>query len=147
MSEIYVDNITVNTDASLCPHTNIAGYAFYIKAIDRVYKHSGILKKQVRTSQMAELYAIGNACAALVAMGYTAKHLTINSDCETIFNNIINSRQKEFVQVRKIIKLITKNYTLCHVKAHKRPGTPREFVNEWCDKEARNQMRNKRDTI
>lgn len=147
--------ITVNTDASFCPNTHAAGFAFWLSSsLGRVYK-SGALK-EVHDSGEAEMQAVANALHTIMTHpNYKGKKFStiwINSDCTPVLGRI-QSRSEKTVSERFIAKALSSLLTcgglfLCrHVKAHTRTDTARSFVNHWCDVHARKAMREKRSSL
>lgn len=143
-----VNTITINTDASFSPQTNIGGYAFYIVCDHFKVRKSGKFKNKPKNSLDAEIMAIGNAFHHLLNRNDLpkTKWLIVNTDCTYAINSIRNSipgRSKEvFILWQKLIsKVESKKNKFRHVKAHSGKDDARSYVNEWCDKEAKKHMR------
>lgn len=146
-------NITINTDASFCPHTKVSSYAFYIVCNKFKIKKAGLLRGEVRNPVTAESMAIGNALAALLKHKDLGQiyHIVINTDCTHAINNIecsgglykqVRKLRDRVIKQHKPIKLVFK-----HVKAHNGAPDARSWVNEWCDTEAKKVMRKQRNKI
>lgn len=149
-----VNCITINTDASFCPNTNAGGYAFYIVCDLFRIQHSGKFKDLPKSAEDAEMKCIGNALQALYSIKELpqCKYLILNSDCKTAMTKIdrySNSVPKTIRRIRTklVIRLGRCKFEFRHVKAHN--GTPdsRSWVNDWCDKNAKTQMREQRQKL
>jgi len=154
-------NITINTDASFCPHHKVGGYAFWIVCNNGRLKMSGELKS-VNNSLDAETQALANAVYALRNSNLiTGKvdFIYINSDCKQMFVRIGKNNRDEVGRfIAKNLSYIlkkgkmpyhgnNKRYDLRHVKAHTHTKTKRNWVNNWCDVEAKKHMQAQRNKI
>jgi len=146
------NTVTVNTDASFCPHTKAAGYAFWISCNGGRYKKHGVLKG-VKNPGEAEMHAIANALHYLYSSPYTKDQvfskIWINSDCLDALSRIQDESEgteaERFIQIRLALLLEDKGELLCrHVRAHRHTRTPRNYVNDWCDTMAKKSMRIRR---
>lgn len=156
-------NITVNTDASFCPHTKVGGFAFWIVCDLGRIKVSGALK-EAKNSQDSELKCLANAIYTLKKSPFNngkINKIYINSDCKFMFEKIGQGSQNEIGKyiAKTLQQIFSKNqiigktkqgkrYELRHVKAHTGDlSENRNFVNDWCDNEAKNEMRILREKI
>lgn len=134
--------LTINTDASFSLEQKVGGYAFYIKCDDFLIKKGGILK-DVNNSLEAELMAIGNAIAILLPREISRfKWVIINTDCIPAIHRIKNPKSELDKKVHKlwqslITKVASKRNKIRHVKAHTYIDSPKKYVNDWCDREAK----------
>lgn len=139
---------TINTDASYSKLTKQATYAFWIKTDNYTIKRSGVIKTLCDTSTEAELKCIINALYVLSQQTGITK-IIINTDSL----NSIHILTKDIKKIRKyslhwgdrfmkmslsLTKEIVVEYR--HVKAHKDTDTKRTYVNDWCDKAAKEEM-------
>lgn len=150
--------LTINTDASFCPKTKAAGYAVYIKCNLFKITKSGILKN-AENSIDAEMMAIGNA-AHIVTSLQDAPYfgmIVINTDCKVAIDMLTKAPHiHKKGTARKVYRILQKlrsktnppkkrqRFELRHVLAHN--GTPDaiSFVNDWCDKTAKAEMKKAR---
>lgn len=143
------NTVTINTDASFCPHTKAAGYAFWISSSSGRVVKSGPLK-EARNPDESEMQAIANALHALLThpfyKGKKFDKLWINSDstnCLRKINKKVQDTEPSKYVKDTLAKLLDEHgQVICkHVKAHKFTGTSRSYVNHWCDREAKKHMR------
>ena len=144
--------ITINTDASFSPEHKVGGYAFWIICDLFTIKKSGHFKINPKTPFEAELMCIANAVYTLANQPELplTKLIVVNSDCLNSFRRIGKKSKCDigrkiafkFVKIRKRTghTYITK-VEFRHVKAHSGTRDGRSFVNDWCDKAAKNEMR------
>lgn len=145
-------NVTINTDASYNHEHKVGAFAFWIVSDQGKILQTGPLK-QFTDCLDAEIQAIGNAFHALLASKFTGvKCVYVNADSipaiHQVFKNKVKRRRSCSLAVRKIIEKVAEKYKLHaydwleirHVKAHSGKETQRKWVNDWCDKAARQQM-------
>lgn len=144
--------VTINTDAGFYRFDKIGSYAYWIRADGLIKKGSGLFKEKCKSATECEKKAIINALTVLLKSGYQAEKIIINRDN---INAISGKRGDTFsVMMSKIIKKIKirsippyhKNYTgkYCefrHVKAHSHTKTARHWVNDWCDKRCKEELK------
>lgn len=153
-----IENVTVFTDASFCPDTKSAGGAFWARGeIERLSSSFPIL--EVKQAHEAEIVT---ACKAILQMGADENfgallklgkriRLVLVVDCLAVQDafegrlrgmaDIIRTHIEQVEAMRNRHGFLLK---INHVKAHKGTGSPRQWVNNWCDKEAKRQMREQR---
>lgn len=146
-----LNNITINTDASFCPNSKVAGFAFYIKSDLFLIKKAGVLKSTVINSEDAEMMCLANALYYLFneTDNIRANRIIINIDCVGVIrkvkkgnNDALTIKTRDFMNAlmnRTKAKIVFK-----HVLAHKTIINPRTWVNDWCDKTAKSYMRQAR---
>lgn len=132
---------TVNTDASFCPRTKAGGWAAWV-AIDggKKIKLSGKFHKRPKNSAEAELWAIFNGVFLAAQQGVT--EVLVQSDCKIALEHLSRDSSQMRYFFRRLpgeVRIRTK-----HVNAHTDTATPRTWVNDWCDKMAKNHMREQR---
>lgn len=132
---------TVNTDASFCPRTNAGGWAAWI-SIDggQKIKWHGKFHKRPKTSSEAELWAIFNGIHLAAAAGVT--DVLVQSDCKAALLHL----ERDTAQTRFMRSKLARPVTIRtkHVRAHTDTASPRTWVNDWCDRMAKNHMREQR---
>jgi ribonuclease HI len=124
---------TVITDASFCPQTKAAGWAAWIRlGKGKLIKRSGVFKIAPKDCTEAELWAAYNGIHIAKAKG--AEKVLLQTDCLAAINVIKKNKTKN-----------EKGYLeLRHVKGHTNFTGARYWVNRWCDREAKKQMRKQR---
>lgn len=152
-------NITINTDASFCPTQKVGGFAFWITSdIGRIKRMGGL--KSVETAQDSELKCLANAVYVLLNSKLnngSINKIYINSDCLWMFQSISYSSGNKIGRyiTHTIYKIFENNhkkgvelktrYELRHVKAHtNKLDKSRNWVNNWCDKNAKIEMKKMR---
>jgi ribonuclease HI len=139
-----IKGITINTDASFYQEHKTGGYAFWIVCDLFKIQKGGFFKAEVANCTDAEMKAIGNAIATLLAQKELpqANFLIINTDSKVAIEQIRHQSTplgKEVFKLwqRLINRLKTNRNEFRWVKAHSGKDDARSFVNEWCDKEAK----------
>jgi len=147
--------VTINTDASWHPKENYAGFAFWIVCDQGKFCHAGILKKRVMRPEIAEFKCIINAIYVLGKLNYSnVNKIIINTDCLNVIHLIKKDKKAinmyglhwgkhlvlEYERLLKIQKIPKNRFDFRHVKAHEEISTARQYVNDWCDKAAKEQM-------
>jgi ribonuclease HI len=156
--------VTINTDASHDHQKHIGTYAYWIVSKNGRMKFSAILKGRIDCSNEAEIKAIGNALMAVKLSGWLPiSGLYINTDSRNAIQAIKNpslSKERigkpaqlcanlilEFRQLYNKAKASTDppfKLEYRKIKAHTHTATKRNWVNDWLDKEAKNQLRKAR---
>lgn len=154
----YVQNqmiVTINTDASFSKTLQRGSYAFWIVSNQGKIARSGILKRTCTRPEEAEFMCLLNAMFALSKSGWdNITKIVINTDCLNVIHVLIGdkeairkyrlSRLKPYKdQLKKIInssflKGINKN--IRHIKAHQEISSAKQWVNDWCDQNAKLQL-------
>lgn len=152
--------VTINTDASYSNKYKLAAFAFWIVSDKGKICKAGPLKEKAHNPTHAELMAIANAvyifCEAFKKGHFSGvSKIIINTDCLNgiyiITDDVKNIRRynlkstfyKKSVQfIKKLIgeHLPGVKIELRHVKAHKSTETAREWVNDWCDRSAKEEL-------
>ena len=143
--------VTINTDASYHPQHKVGAYAFWIISNQGRFLKAGAFKELIENSTQAEAQCIINA------IYYFKKQ-----DWKEVTKIIINTDALNAIAIFKKTKSKIKKYNLRygnslsekfdeitkgfpsiefrHVKAHKKNGTARNWVNDWCDKSAKEML-------
>lgn len=142
-----VNTITINTDASHHPDHKVGGYAFYIVCNHFRIMKCGAFKTLPKNSTEAETMCIGNALAHLAKMDLPkTTYLVINTDSKHSIGNIERSYNPLSAQVYEIWQSVIKKTSSTKnefrwVRAHSKVKDARSYVNEWCDFNAKKEMR------
>ncbi len=143
---------TINTDAGFLPRQKVGSFAYWIKSGSLFLRGSGLFKDKCNNSTDAERKAIVNALHVLEASNCAVEKIIINRDnVNAKAGKNGDSTQK---MMSKIIRRIKKrsiqpshpNYTgafveFRHVKAHKHTETAKNWVNDWCDKQCKQEIK------
>lgn len=153
-------SFTINTDASHDPHTKTGGWACWIKSNHYKLQASGAFPKPVANSSVAELKAIGEALLQLDMLISSQEYLRheaangillyINTDSKFAIQAINgNIKRSKHLEIIRYIRSLTDGYVvdMRHVKAHTTNKDARSYVNSWCDKAAKEQVRKKMERI
>lgn len=149
--------VSIITDASFNQKYEIGTYAFWIVSDEGRIQYSGILKKKVIRAEQAEFQCIINALHVLSLAPYAkkVKKIIIHTDCLNVIHLIQNNREeiakyelaswgKYLVQKFSIMlvkmRIRLNKVELQHVKGHESTETKKQWVNDWCDKAAKEQM-------
>ncbi|WP_165375304.1 ribonuclease HI [Roseovarius nitratireducens] len=137
---------TVITDASHCRKTGAGGWAAWIRidGDDSPIKMSGPLRTVTTRSDEAEIRAALNGIH--IARAHGARSVLVQTDCMTVVHLIYGK-----IRSRSLLKIwnsavATARVDLVgvsarHVKGHTAKDDARFFVNRWCDRQARKEMR------
>jgi ribonuclease HI len=146
---------TVIADASFCPNTKAAGYAIWIKCDGATTRHAGAFKAPVHSAADAETRALANGIIGAIAVhGLRGGDIIVaQTDCTRAID-VLSGRnrrpRKHEAEVAAAVRNAQQTPTgrieirFRHVPGHKGNVTPRNAVNEWCDREAKNVMRKNR---
>lgn len=150
-------NCTISTDASYSKKYYRGTYAFWITSnLGRVQK-SGILRSSMNRPEVAEMMCICNSLSYLLKneeLLKTIKNIYINTDCLNaihLFTGNIRAIRKYKLQSKSFSKVLVIYFKLTallkdkkiefrHIKSHEHTETPRNYVNDWVDKECGKQM-------
>jgi ribonuclease HI len=145
-------NVTINTDASYIHRESLGAYAFWIVSDRGRLVQGGVLKGAISNSTEAEVKSIGNAFAALLKLEWKdVKYIQVNTDCKPAMQFIqaggkgrkdplgesAHKTSKLIDQVCKKFHLSRKDVKFKHVRAHTHVRSSRNYVNDWCDSEAK----------
>lgn len=145
--------VTIYTDASHCPDTKRAVWAFYARCSDGVIKEHGECKGTVNCSTSAEMYAIYEAVKMCKAEWPELEGFFINTDsltsCKMLWpDNLAKTDHYKIPQAQRIKRYIEGDMKqwgtwsrVKHVKAHTGQNDIRSWLNRWCDKRAIKNLR------
>lgn len=149
--------VTINTDASFHPEHKVGAFAFWIRHDQGRIIQSGPLKHCLHSLD-AEIQAIGNGLYALLKSKFTdIDYIRINTDCtyaiDAIRDKKMRNATKRVVEnVEAIIlevkckyyrKLKKRRHPFIdyrYVPAHIDTSTPKKWLNDWCDTQAKNHL-------
>jgi ribonuclease HI len=145
--------VTINTDASFSEKYKIGTYAFWIVCNNFKIQKFGALKLDCQRAEEAEIRAILNALHTIKFEGNITK-VIVNTDCLNAIHILTNDQPR--IQRYRLYfgkpyrKYFNKNFSSLwreiefrHVKAHTDTDTSRTWVNDWCDKKAKQQLNEK----
>lgn len=151
--------VTINTDASWHLQQHYAGFAFWIVCNEGKTCYSGVLKKRVSRPEIAEFKCILNAIHVLGKLNYKGiGKVIVNTDCLNVIHLVNNDKKaisiyglaswgrhlvREYEVLLRIIKIPKSRFEFRHVKSHESTDTKRQFVNDWCDRNAKQALFNK----
>lgn len=144
-------HVTILADASHCPHTNAAGYGFWIASERGKTPGGGSMRQPVSSSLAAEMMAVCNALHAAITMELvkTGDIVLMQIDCVGAikrFNRIdIPVDGPDEKRAHKFFRELTKKHRVGvlfkHVKAHTKGKDNRHKANNHCDERAKEGMR------
>lgn len=145
--------VTINTDASWSWSEERGSYAFWIVSDSGRVCKSGLLREKVKRAEAAEFQCIINAMYVLTKMDW--KDITkviINTDCLNVIH-LVEGNKKAIKRYRlsqwghtfkvQLEDLIAKSdlsatkIEFRHVRAHVSTDSKKQWVNDWCDREAK----------
>lgn len=143
--------VTINTDASFHSSFKVGAYAFWIVSNLGKVLHCGALRDKVNSPTEAETKCIINALVTLKKQNWQGiSKIIINTDSlNSIY--ILEKHSEEIIKYRlkfggvlrneyNKIKIHLPPIEFRHVKAHKSTKTARSWVNDWCDKKAKEML-------
>lgn len=149
--------VTINTDASFSRKMQRGTYAFWIICDEFKVTMSGVLKKEISRPEIAEFQCVINAL--FIAISTETKRsinkIIINTDCLNVIS-IINQNKtlcdkyklnkwgsgyrSRYIHLLKTYAVDESIIEFRHIKAHEHTNTPRNYVNQWCDDNAKIEM-------
>ena len=145
--------VTINTDASFSHNHKRGSFAFWIVSNRFKILKAGIIRKTVLRPEMAEAMCIINALHILCNENLDdVTRIIINTDCLNAVYILRNDKEqirkyrlKWGLELRdtfnKRYKHIKSKIEFRHVKAHSGVQDARSYVNEWCDRNAKLQLK------
>lgn len=146
--------VTINSDASFHPVHKVAAFAFWIRHDQGRIMQAGALK-DCPTSLEAEIRSIGNGMYALLGSNYTdIDYIRVNTDCKFAIEALKGGKRHgasglTIDKVRGIMDSLNKLYKrklkrrkypfidFRYIPAHGSTETPKAWLNDWCDKQAK----------
>lgn len=156
-----IENLTVFSDASFCHKSKAGGGAYWAKGESTKASESFVLVGALQSHDsevMAACEAIlrladNPAMSKLLEKGPKTR-LVLVVDCLTVKQVLEGSNPplcpaaKSLVdRVRTLRENMRFWLKVNHVKAHSGQGSPRKWVNSWCDRSARARMKGMRDGV
>jgi ribonuclease HI len=146
--------VTVTTDASYHQTLNHGSYAFWAVCDNFRINKSGVFRNKCINPDDAEAMAIINALRIVLLLDRSIKKIIVNTDSLNAIALLRWDKKhiKKYISTDLAIwnhirtafkKLALKDINLIfrHVKAHSGVLDKRSFANEWCDGEAKRQLR------
>lgn len=136
--------VTIYTDASHIPGTNTGTFAFWIRWEHGRLIKNGKFKDEILDSYRAEVRCVLNAIYFAKKNIANIDTLFMVTDCTPVINLLKHRNNKpatlikmsgEIVAYEGLTKGITVHWK--HVKGHKGGRTMQSYINEQCDKLAR----------
>ena len=147
--------VTINTDASFHSGLKYGAFAFWAICDDFKITKSGVFRSKCIDSNDAEARCIINALRVVVLAHKGITRIIVNTDSLNAIALITNdkihldryigkgrSRWKHILKAyHETIKGRSLKIEFRHVRAHSGVKDARSYVNEWCDLEAKRQLR------
>jgi len=149
--------VTINTDASFHPQLKYGAYAFWAVSNNFKITKSGVFKSVCINSHDAETRCIINALSIVLLSHKDITKIIVNTDSQNSIHILTNDKEnirrylgtnQKMVKILRteFNKVLSKNLNKVkiefrHVKAHSGINDKRSYVNEWCDAEAKKQLR------
>lgn len=150
--------VTINTDASFHPRLKYGAYAFWAISNDFKITKSGIFKSKCINPHDAEIKCIINSIKLVLWSHSGITKIIVNTDSMNAIHLFTNDKKnitrylgglpKKGAFLKKkyrdvIDKSLNKRVVIefRHVKAHSNINDKRSYVNDWCDFEAKKQLK------
>jgi ribonuclease HI len=146
--------VTINTDASFNNEHKVGGYAYWIVHNGARVKRGGLLK-ECNNNTEAEMKAIANALYRLTQLHVSGiSKIIVNTDNKPAIDlltgqgktkkealiSVISACDSYIMQLKLDNKIVLSNSEYIeyrYVAAHSKATDSRSFVNDWCDKVAK----------
>lgn len=148
--------VTINTDASFSFKHKVGTYAYWVTCDNFKIKKSGLLRKNVDRSEIAEFQCIINALhdALHAERKKTIEKVIVNTDCLNVIHLVKDQKDKVkqyrlqwgyglVAKYRALLKrhdILEMQMDFRHVKSHQHTDTPKHYINQWCDDAAKFEM-------
>ena len=149
--------VTINTDASFHPRLHHGAYAFWAISNNFKITKSGRFTNKCHSPDDAEAKCIINALKVVLYAHSGISKVIINTDSLNATAILLKDKVHihKYVRIKKMyISLLQQSYSKVlkgsknnpviefrHVKAHTGTNDSRSYVNEWCDNEAKKQLK------
>lgn len=148
--------VTINTDASFNKDFKRGSFAFWIVCNEFKITRSGVLRKQCSRPEIAEFRCLINAFHVLLTQDVSrVKKIIVNTDCLNVIHLL--TKNKEAIRKYRLaswgnnlvlqLDLLIGNkrnkieIEYRHVKSHETTVGARNYVNDWCDRNAKQELR------
>lgn len=150
--------VTINTDASFSYSLKMGTFAYWITCNLGRIKRSGVLRGKTSDPTQAEMKCIVNALHDLSTneeASKSIKKIIVNTDSLNsihIFTDNTEAKlrynlvQQKYSMVRGMYRKIKEekfagvNIIFCHLRSHQHTDTSANWVNQWCDDNAKMEM-------
>ncbi len=144
--------VTINTDASFSWSEERGSFAFWIVSNSGKVAMSGMLRKRLHRAEQAEFQCIINSLHVLINQNWkNIEKIIINTDCLNVIHLLKNDKKAiEKYRLRSWGNHLVLEFTrmrarhlgrvpmeIRHVKAHQEISSAKQWVNDWCDTEAK----------
>ncbi len=145
--------VTILTDASYCPDTQVAGYGYWIASNRGRVGGGGAMQVKAVTSSSAEMMAIANSLHAGIASTFVQQgdEILMQTDCMAAIQafkflryNLAPQERAAVQYVERFLQQYELKIEYRHVKAHTSQEGARFVANHMCDKRAKAAMRGAR---
>ena len=149
--------VTINTDASFHPALKFGAYAFWAVSDEFKITKSGVFKRKCINPDDAEAKCIINALKVVLLSHVSITRVIVNTDSlnaiallkydRVHMRKYMGKNMQMWSHIRKAYMKVlheSKNKVAIefrHVKAHTGINDKRSYVNDWCDLEAKKQLR------
>jgi ribonuclease HI len=146
--------VTINTDASFHQELKYGSYAFWAVCNEFKILKSGVFKTKCLSPDDAEARCIINALKVVLSANSNITKIIVNTDSlnaiallkndKKIILKYVRHKYHQFKHIRVAysdIPFDKNRIEYRHVKAHAKASDARSYVNDWCDKEAKKQLR------
>lgn len=151
-----MSNATIIADASFCPETHGAGYAYWIATQRGKKGGQGAFSGPVESCTTAEAMALVNALYDAMKSGLVERgdSILLQTDCIGAID-VLSARlssghlgmQQAFCKFTWLVAKGGFAVKFKHVKGHTQNEAARYVVNRICDKNAKKHMQNARNSI
>lgn len=150
--------ITIHCDASVADLSSVGSYAYWIDGPAGDIREAGVFDSACRNSTEAEVKAIVNALHVVLVSGWTGiERIIVNSDSEPAMHLVQKGGKNKSpgahygalycnyllhgLRIKYDLFGPNRGISFRHVKAHSGRGDPRSRRNDWCDIEAKKELK------
>lgn len=147
--------ITIIADASHCPDTHAAGYAYWMASDRGKLFGSGSMHNPCDSSVIAEMMALVKGVYYGIKDGiiHPGDKLCMQTDCVGAIQklqklqNVSPAEEVVTKYFNKITSQLSLTFYFTHVRGHTKVQDGRSFINRKCDKKARHHMQLMRSSL